>query len=171
MADLHVSLCVLDNLTRETVSKARAVVKSVKKSIQENNHMIVRPSGPLALYSFKRFLVIELTVDAEIVNLVKRLRQLLLDATGARDQYDFSAHLTLARMKEGEFDLLPYTIPRSLSPFVFQRDELEFSHRKMTKARLARLEELAKKLALIERAASSQIGQREINLGEGEANT
>lgn len=137
--DLHISLCIVEGVSRDV---ARKIEKSVQGLIGQSTVRavpILRNSLSVIGRSHN-FAVVELEGDGPLIELSRKVRDIVFKLSGLRDHFPFTPHVSVARSKEPEGFQHNFVeeIPPCPPEFVFGEKHLVVNMRAVTMSRLIR---------------------------------
>ena len=138
--DLHISLCIVEDVSRET---ARSIKEQVNGLFEQLNvEATPRANHPLSIMGRdKNFAVVDMEADSALKALCQKVRNVVFEISSKEDHFEFTPHVSIARSKlSGGFsEGLAGRIPENPPSFTFNRQNLFISTRTMTKKHLARM--------------------------------
>jgi 2'-5' RNA ligase len=137
--DLHISLCIVEGISRDI---ARRIERSVQGLLgQSTVRAAPVPSHSLSIIGrSKNFAVVDMEGDGALIDLCRRVRDIVFQVSGLQDHFPFAPHVSVARSKAPEgfrHDFVEKTPPHP-PEFIFGQEHLVVNMRTVTMTRLAR---------------------------------
>jgi 2'-5' RNA ligase len=139
LKDLHISLCIVEGVTKDVARKIEKTVQGVLGDASVRATAV--PTDSLSIIGrSKNFAVVKMEGDNALMELSQRVRDIVFQNSGLKDHFPFAPHVSVARSKvpEGFSHDFVGKIPSCPPEFVFKQEHLVVSMRSVTMSRLAR---------------------------------